>query len=95
MRRVAEDEAQAGTVTILWSYDRPLETVSSFKYPGRLLAAIDDNWTVLITNIQKSRKSWFCMDQILEWEGADNRMSGSFMLLLYRPSYCLCWRFGW
>ena len=30
-RLLAEEEARAGAVTALWDYDRPLETVSSFK----------------------------------------------------------------
>ena len=62
-----------GTVTTLWDYERPLEKVSSFKYLERLLTATGENWTVVITNIQKARKSWSRLARSLGREGADTR----------------------
>ena len=41
-RRMAEEEYQAGAVTAVQDYDRPLEIVSSFKYLRHLLVATDD-----------------------------------------------------
>ena len=71
-----------GTVTTLWDYDRPLEKVSSFKYLERLLTATGENWTVVITNIQKARKSWSRLDWILGREGADNQKLGRFYAVI-------------
>ena len=36
-RHLEEEEAWDGAVMELWDYDRPLDTVLSFKYMGRLL----------------------------------------------------------
>ena len=44
-------------------YDRPLETVSSFKHLLCLLAATNDYWLAVITNLWKARNIWYCMDQ--------------------------------
>ena len=44
--------------------------------------ATDDNWTEVIANIQKARKSWSRMDLILGWEDANTRMSGNFYILV-------------
>ena len=79
-RRLAEEEAQEGTVTVFWAYDRPMETVSSFKTLGLLLTASKDDWPVVITNICKSRKTWSHLDRIFGWEGADTWTSGNFYI---------------
>ena len=39
-------------------YGRPLEMVSHFKYLGRILTAYDDNWSAVVRNLRKTRKSW-------------------------------------
>ena len=56
-RRLDKEEDQAGKVTAFRAYDRPLETVFSFKYLGCLMAATNDNWMAVITHIWKARKS--------------------------------------
>ena len=38
-------------------YGRPLDTVTYFKYFGRILTALDDNWPAVVGNLQKERKS--------------------------------------
>ena len=38
-----DEEARTGKVTAFWAYDRPLETVLSFKYLGRLLTATNSD----------------------------------------------------
>ena len=60
-----EEEARLGTVTVFLSYDRPLEKLLSFKYLGIILTKNEDNWPVVIANIQKARKSWSCLAYIL------------------------------
>ena len=60
------------------SYGRPLGTLSSLKYLGRVLTAADENWAVVLGNLQKARKSWAQMARILGQEGASLRVSGMF-----------------
>ena len=81
IRRLMEKKAQEGTVTALQAYDRPLETVTSFKYLGHLLTTNETNWPEVISNISKYRKSWSFLDWILGREGVDTRTSGRFFLL--------------
>ena len=56
-RHMVEEEDQAGLVTAIQDYDRPLEILSSFKYLGRLLIETDEDWMAVIDNIWKARKS--------------------------------------
>ena len=46
--------------------------VSEFKYLGRVLANNDDDWPAIRANIQKARKRWSQVSQILVREGADS-----------------------
>ena len=80
--RLAEEESQAGASTAFQAYGSPLETVSSLKYLGLPLTAIYDDWTEVITNIQKVRKIWDRLSRILGREGADTRVSGRFHLTI-------------
>ena len=43
-RWLAEEEAWVGEMTEFQAYGKPLETVTPFKYLGRLLTATDDEW---------------------------------------------------
>ena len=61
-----------------WYYDRPMDTVFSFKYLGRLLTETDNDCLAVIKNIWKARKSWFCLDRILGREGEDTQTTGCF-----------------
>ena len=54
-QRLAEEEIRESAFQ---AYGRPLVTVTSFKYSRRVLAAADDEWPVLVGNLQKARKSW-------------------------------------
>ena len=59
--RMTEEEAWAGKMTVFRAYERPTETVLSFKYVWRLPKATDKNWLAVIANIWNFRKSWSCM----------------------------------
>ena len=52
--------------------------VLSFKYPGRVIPAADDDWLVVIWNMMKTRAVWRRMSSILRREGARPRLSGFF-----------------
>ena len=49
---------------------QPIETVSEFKYLGRVLADNDDDWPAVKANIKKARGRWRQVAQILAREGA-------------------------
>ena len=56
-------------------YGKPLETVATLKYMGRVMTAGDDDWPEVAENLVKARKSWGRLSQILSREGADKRVS--------------------
>ena len=60
------------------AYGKPLETVSTFKYLGRVMTAGDDDWPAVAGNLVKARKSWGSLSRILSREGADKRVSVNF-----------------
>ena len=39
----------------IWS---PATNVAAFNYLGHILAATDNNWTAVVTNLRKERKKW-------------------------------------
>ena len=52
--------------------------VLDFKYLGRVITALDDNWLAVVGNLRKARKWWAHMSRILGQEGEDSRNSGNF-----------------
>ena len=74
---MAEAELRDSTERAFDAYGKPLETVSTFKYLGRVMTAGDDDWPAVAVNLVKLRKSWGCLSRILSREGADKRVSGN------------------
>ena len=64
-RRMAEEEMRKSEERAFQAYGRPFEMVTSFKYPGRILKAADDNWTVVVGNLKKAGQSWARLTRIL------------------------------
>ena len=60
------------------AYGKPLETVSTFKYLGRAMTAVDDDWLAVTGNLVKARKSWGRLSLIISQEGAGKRVSRNF-----------------
>ena len=60
------------------AYGEPLVNLTAFKYLGRVLTAVDDDWLSVVGNISKARKSWGHLSQILIREGADPKVSRHF-----------------
>ena len=60
------------------AYGEPLETVTSFKYLGRVLTAGDDDWSAVAGKLRKDKKIWIRMTRILGREGAEPKISGLF-----------------
>ena len=77
-RRMAEAKLKDSTERAFEAYGKPLDTVSTFKYLGRVMTAGDDNWPEVAGNLVKSQKSWGRLSRILSSEGADKRVLGNF-----------------
>jgi hypothetical protein len=56
----------------------PLESVSTFKYLGRLLSSTDDDWPTIYKNLSKARKRWGMVSRLLVQDNADPKTSGIF-----------------
>ena len=57
-RRLAEEELREITERAFEDCGSPLENVTVFKYLGRVMTAGDDEWTSVVGNLQRERKSW-------------------------------------
>ena len=47
------------------AYCAPLVNVTAFKYLGLVMTAEDDDWTAVVGNLQRTRKSWWRLLHIL------------------------------
>ena len=77
-RQMEEAELRDSTESAFEDYGKLLETVSTFKYMGRVMTAGDDNWTAVAGNLVKAQKIWGRLLQILSREGVEKRVSGNF-----------------
>ena len=75
-QRMAEEEILESEERALKAYRRLLETVTSFKYLGRVLMAGDGDWPAAMGNLKKARKSWAQLTRILVREGSNPRVYG-------------------
>ena len=75
---MAEAELRDSMERAFEAYGKPLETVSTFKYLGRVMRAGDDDWPSVAGNLVKARQRWGRLSRILSREGADKRVSGNF-----------------
>ena len=68
---MVEEDTREGDALAFKSCGQPLTMVSSFIYLDWTLTARDDDWPVVVGNLQKAR--WTCerLSWILGWEGAD------------------------
>ena len=57
-----------------------METVTEFRYLGRLLTATDDDWTAATGNIKKERRRWGRLARVLFREGEDPKVSRTFYI---------------
>ena len=59
-----------------------LAKVTTLKYIGRILTAVDDNWPLVVINLRKSIRKWARLTRVLSREGTDARTSGQIYLLV-------------
>ena len=81
-----EEEVRRITKLAFQAYERSLVVVSEFKYLGRALTALYDNWTEVVGSLRKAWKRWARMLRILGQEGADPRTSGKTYNMLVRAT---------
>ena len=66
------------TVRAFQDYIRPLESVMPFKYLGRIMMALDNDWPEVVGNLRNLRKIWAHMLRLLGRERENPRASGIF-----------------
>ena len=77
-RRLTEEELRDITERIFQAYGGTLEILTAFRYLVRVMAADGDDWPVGVGNLQRVRKIWGRLSQILSLEGAYPKVSGHF-----------------
>ena len=60
------------------AYGTKMRAVTEFKYLGRVLTSIDDDWPAVAGNIRKARANWGRLARILGREGADLKVTRIF-----------------
>ena len=73
-----EEEERAVTFRAFSAYGIPLDTITSFRYLGRVISVADNNWTAVDRNFSKERDMWRKMASILSREGEEPWVSGFF-----------------
>ena len=74
---MVEAELQESMERAFEAYGKPLETVATFKYLGRVMTTGDKDCPAVAGNLVKARKSWGRLSRILSREGSDRRVSGN------------------
>ena len=60
------------------AYGTKMRAVTEFRYLGRVMTNMDDNWPAVAGNIRKARASWGRLARILGRERADLKVTRSF-----------------
>ena len=71
-QRLAEEESRERSSIAFRAYGQPLAMVTSFRYLGRTLTAMGDDWTGVVGNLWKERRTWARLSRVLGREGADS-----------------------
>ena len=79
-RRLVEAEMRATSEKAFHAYGIQIRVVKEFKYLRRVLTNTDDDWPAVAGNIRKARANWGRLARILGREGADPKLSRSFIL---------------
>ena len=70
-RQMAETEMRENSERAFEAYGAPIETVTEFKYLGRIMTATDDDWLAVVGNLEKARQNLGCLSRVLGREVAD------------------------
>ena len=77
-RRLAEAETQESTEWAFEAYGEPIKNMLAFTYLGRVLTANDEDWSAVVGNLGKARRSWLQLSWVLCREGADPKVLRAF-----------------
>ena len=91
---IAEAYARGSLERAFEAYGKPINNVLAFRYLGRVLTAVDDDWIAVFGNFSKGRKSWVQLSLVLGQEGAELKVSGYFIRRYPRWCYSLERRCG-
>jgi hypothetical protein len=58
--------------------DQPIETVTKFKYLGRILTSRDNDWEAARCNLKKAKQRWATISRVLIREAASPKISALF-----------------
>jgi hypothetical protein len=77
-RRLTKQHSEMAELSSITINNVPSDNVDTFKYLGRPLTATSTNITAVNTNLQKSRKNWGRVANILKREGAGWKTMANF-----------------
>ena len=66
------------TVRAFSAYGRPLKMITSFRYLGQVILAVNDDWKAVVRNLSWARVVWKGMKRILSREGVELQVSSFF-----------------
>ena len=75
-----ETETRENSERAFEAYGKLIESVTEFKYLGRILTATDNDWPAVVGNLGKARRSWECLSRVLGREGTDPKVSRAFYI---------------
>ena len=81
---LAVEEMRESAGRAFQAYIRTLETVTSFKYLGRTLKALDDNLPSVVGNLRKARKRWYRLSRIVGREIASPKCQRCYLRWWFR-----------
>ena len=80
IRRLAAAEGEAATERSFHAYGKRMQSVTEFRYLGRVMSSTDDEWPAVARNLRKARVTWGRLARILVREGADPKVSHNFYI---------------
>ena len=80
IRRLAAEEGEAATERAFHAYRKKMQSMTEFRYLGRVLTNKDEDWPAVARNLRKSRVTWGRLARILGREGADPNVSRNFYI---------------
>ena len=66
------------------AYGIPIAPFTSFKYLGRFIFAVDNDWPEVVQNLHRERQKWVRQTQVLSREGEDARTFGQIYFVVVR-----------
>ena len=78
------EDARSGSETAFTADWIPLAQITSFKYIGRIITAVDDEWPAVVRNLRKERRKLLQLTRMLSREGVDAWTSVHIFLALFQ-----------